>query len=609
MVAKLYHRPLNADKQSKLRYMISRADSALSSYAAWPSQTLHTKSNGPVVGFLMPTVGGRYPIHMLYSPAHRKQEFPTASWEFLLCAARNTAAAFETLHTRGHVLGDVNQGNVMVGRDSRIVLIDCDSYQVQNQNTTYFCEVGVSHFTPPELQSISSFHGVKRTANHDAFGLALLVFHLLFGGRHPYSGVPLRRDVGESLEGDIRAFRYAYAADAAQRGLAPPPGSIPISVASDVIRRMFETAFLEQGSQQSRPTAQQWVAVLDEQRRQLRRCGQMRIHIFPQHLNTCPWCALDAKGVCLFISVEAFVPGAPSNFVLVRVWAAIDSVKLAPTTSTPDFLPKAVEPTPLPGGMLTRAQRVGFAFMVALVAASLCLALRPWSWAFLIAGVVVATIPNWSPGRGAERKRRQTAHDVARNTFNTLRAQYRAEQSTKLFNDKKSALVQLRDEYVGLDQRQAKELADLKNSALNRQRQKYLDGFFIEGATIKGVGPAKKAALRSFGIETAADVEWSKVSAVRGFGPSNTSAMIAWRKKIEAGFKFDPRTAVLPSDEASVRARVYSRKRAIEAILNNGAAELIRAVRELSAREKMLLLRIQSAETAWNQARADLSLL
>lgn len=608
-VAKLYHRPLDKDKQAKLLYMISRSDSALSSYAAWPSQTLHTKTNGPIVGFLMPTAGGRYPIHMLYSPAHRKQEFPSASWEFLLCAARNTAAAFETLHARGHILGDVNQGNVMVGRDSRIVLIDCDSYQVENQSKIYFCEVGVSHFTPPELQSVSSFHGVKRTANHDNFGLALLVFHLLFGGRHPYSGVPLRRDVGESLEGDIRAFRYAYAADAAVRGVAPPPGSIPITLASDVTRRMFETAFLERGGPAGRPTAQQWVSVLDEQRRQLRRCGQMKTHVFPQHLSACPWCALDAKGVCLFISIETFVPGAPSSFVLARVWSAIESVKLVSSPAVPQFAAKAVEPAPLPGGMLTRAQWAGFAFMVALIVGSLCLILRPWSLVFLIAGVAVATMPNWNSARRTERKRRQGAHDAARNTVNTLRSQYRAEQGSRVFSDKKSALVQLRDEWSGLDQRQIKELADLKTNALNRQRQKYLDGFFIESATIKGVGPAKKAALRSFGIETAADVEWDKVSAVRGFGPSNTSAMIAWRKGIEAGFRFDQRTAVLPSDEAAVRSRIQSRRQVVEAALLNGAADLTRAVREISAREKMLLLRIQSAEAIWNQARADLSLV
>lgn len=158
----------------------------------------------------MPKVAGRDPIHMFYSPAHRRQSRPNIAWDFLLYVARNVAAAFETLHTHGHVLGDVNQGNVMVGADSKVILIDCDSYQINASGILHLCEVGVSHFTPPELQGLQSFRGVKRSANHDNFGLALLIFHLLFGGRHPFSGVPQKDAAGEALESDIKAFRYAY---------------------------------------------------------------------------------------------------------------------------------------------------------------------------------------------------------------------------------------------------------------------------------------------------------------------------------------------------------------------------------------------------------------
>jgi DNA-binding helix-hairpin-helix protein with protein kinase domain len=51
----------------------------------------------------------------------------------------------------------VNQGNVLVGSDSKVVLIDSDSFQVNARGTLHLCEVGVSHFTPPELQGLSSF--------------------------------------------------------------------------------------------------------------------------------------------------------------------------------------------------------------------------------------------------------------------------------------------------------------------------------------------------------------------------------------------------------------------------------------------------------------------
>ncbi len=73
-------------------------------------------------------------------------------------------------------MGDVNQNSFMVGRDSKVVLIDSDSFQINANGTLHLCEVGVSHFTPPELQTLPSFVGFERTANHDNFGLALLIF-------------------------------------------------------------------------------------------------------------------------------------------------------------------------------------------------------------------------------------------------------------------------------------------------------------------------------------------------------------------------------------------------------------------------------------------------
>lgn len=148
-VAKLYnyHHMPDGAKQSKLRVMAAAADDQLLTYAAWPVETLHKTHNGPVVGFLMPLVAGRAPVHTLYSPAHRRQDYPEVAWDFLLFVARNMAAAFAAIHSHGHVLGDVNQGNVMVGKDSKVVLIDCDSFQINSNGESHLCKVAflISH--------------------------------------------------------------------------------------------------------------------------------------------------------------------------------------------------------------------------------------------------------------------------------------------------------------------------------------------------------------------------------------------------------------------------------------------------------------------------------
>jgi DNA-binding helix-hairpin-helix protein with protein kinase domain len=525
-VAKLYHRLPDAKKQAKLSFMASTVDKQLLSYAGWPQDTLHSARGGPVVGFLMPKVVGRDPVHMVYSPAHRRQERPKATWEFLLVVARNTAAAFETLHSHGHVLGDVNQGNVLVGSDSKVVLIDCDSFQVNARGTLHLCEVGVSHFTPPELQGLSSFAGFTRTAHHDNFGLALLIFHLLFGGRHPYSGVPLRSGVGDTLESDIKAYRYAYARDSHPRGVGPPPRSIPLSIVPDAMEAMFHLAFTEKGAASGRPTSQQWVAALDAVRGRLKPCGVSSMHLYPDHLARCPWCALEQQGAIYFIDLGVTYTGTTSGFVLAQAWAVIESVQAPPPVSVPSFDASRLSAQPCPSNIPGEGTITFYRLLVVgIVIAVLVAAPNGW-FLWLIAGFFGWTMAGsvGSSERTAERNRRKAIQQSAKQDYDQLVVQAKEEAGAEGFLAKRSDLLKLRDEYQLLPQTEKHELDKLHSTAQERQRRKFLDGCFIDTANIPGVGTARKAALRSFGIETAADVSSSRVLQVRGFGDGLTRA-------------------------------------------------------------------------------------
>ena len=79
----------------------------------------------------MPKVVGCKEIHHLYSVAQRKRDYPEADWRFLTHAALNCAIAFEEVHRHGHVIGDVNQKNVMVSNKAIVQFVDCDSFQVR----------------------------------------------------------------------------------------------------------------------------------------------------------------------------------------------------------------------------------------------------------------------------------------------------------------------------------------------------------------------------------------------------------------------------------------------------------------------------------------------
>lgn len=62
--------------------MAATADAQLLNYVAWPQATLHGGRGGKVIGFMMPKVSGKEPIHMIYSPAHRRQRYPHCAWIF-----------------------------------------------------------------------------------------------------------------------------------------------------------------------------------------------------------------------------------------------------------------------------------------------------------------------------------------------------------------------------------------------------------------------------------------------------------------------------------------------------------------------------------------------
>lgn len=607
-VAKIYHKAPDSKKQAKLSFMSSTADAALLKYVAWPQETLHLVPGGPVLGFLMPKVSSRDPVHMVYSPAHRRQGYPKAAWDFLLHVARNIASSFETVHGHGHIIGDVNQNSFMVGRDSTVVLIDSDSFQVNAKGTLHLCEVGVPHFTPPELQSLSSFNGFTRTTNHDNFGLALLLFHVLFGGRHPYSGVPQRSGVGDALENDIKNFRYAYARDNQARGFSPPPRSIPISALPAPLESMFHQAFTEQGATGARPSAQQWVASLDALRTHLRKCSASSMHVYPDHLSTCPWCALERQGVVYFVDLGATYTPTPSGFVLTRAWALIEAVPAPPQYNIPQPAGISVTPKRLPNNIPGDGTVVFYRIIVVAIAIAVVGAVPGLMLFALIGGLFGWAMAGnaGSTERGVERENRRKSLETARQNYESLVASAKRDAGPDGFHARKVQLVNLKEEYEQLPVEEKKEIDKLQLTAQQRQMQSFLEKFFIDSANISGIGPTRKAALSSFGIETAADVNRNRVMQVRGFGEALTSTLLDWRASCERRFKFNPAAAASPLDKNAIHIKFAAKRATLESSLSAGPAELQKFCQSAMAQQTKLKPLLEAAAREVAQAEADL---
>jgi DNA-binding helix-hairpin-helix protein with protein kinase domain len=295
-VAKVYFKPPSKQTVQKLMAMVGLGNPKLLKVAAWPCGLLCEPGTYAVVGFLMPKVSDSQPIQHLYNPVQRLKCFPQAGWNFQVHAAANLAAAFDEVHAAGCLVGDVNQSNALVSSHkdtlAMVRLIDCDSFQVQSGRKQFLCEVGVVHYTPPELQK-KSFRDNPRTENHDRFGLAVLIYQLLFAGRHPYMG--LHSDEA-SFEQLIGAFRFSQGPAARTWGMEPPPHTPTFDDIPPELGNLFRKAFERGSDVNARPRPIEWKNALDRLGKEIETCKADADHRYWRGAKSCVWCRLALRG-------------------------------------------------------------------------------------------------------------------------------------------------------------------------------------------------------------------------------------------------------------------------------------------------------------------------
>jgi DNA-binding helix-hairpin-helix protein with protein kinase domain len=609
LVAKVYHKSLPQQKQDKLIGMVRECDDTLKRISAWPSSALHQGKNGRVCGFIMPKVSGFEPIHKLYSPAHRKQFFQKADWAFLVNAARNVAAVFETMHARGHVVGDVNYGNVFVAENSFIKLIDCDSFQITVGGRSYLCEVGVAHFTPPELHALKSFQGVVRTENHDNFGLALLCFHLLFMGRHPFSGVYSGKE-DMPIERAIKEFRFAFGRDALSKGMKPPPNSLDMNFVTPTLSPFFEQAFSEAGLKTRRPKAKEWVHALESLKKQIRTCQVEPAHKFVEVTGICPWCALEQKTGVIFFIRTVIVQGGTAVFNLTHVWERILSVGLPGSAPVIDLNLFKATPTPLPEN-LRRAKRnqILKRILAVLIVVGVFITAPKAGIIYIIVFIAALTLFFSKIEDSTERKARINARNLAESKWVGAEDRWKKEAGEGLFNEKLGELHKLKSQYENLAGEYEKEKKILHSTIRQRQLYRFLDGFFIEGQWIKGIGSSRKALLASFGIETAADIDYFKIIQISGFGKSLAGELVNWRKGIEGKFLFNPSKGIDKSDIDALNQKFSNLRRQIEGCLLAGEEELKKLKHNALMKRQSLRKEIEAVARTYVQTIADASII
>lgn len=581
-VAKIYLSTPAPEKIAKLQAMSAAGSDDLIRVSAWPTDTL-TDAQSRVRGFIMPRIDGKGQAHELYTPKTRAHAFPEADLRFVLHVAANIVRAFGTVHGAGHVIGDVNHGHLFIWADGRVTLIDCDSFQIRTSARTFTCDVGVPLFTAPELHG-KNFRGLLRTANHDLFGLAVMLFHLLYMGRHPYAGVPQNAQQSPEIEPAIRAGRFAYGRNRRALGIDQPPGTIPLETYGREIAELFERAFAHPPNP-ARPDATAWLATLTALAKSLKACAASRSHFFPGHLAACPWCAIEAKtGARLFGSTLSVDPVRGTTDVA-ALWRAIEAVPSPGGAALP--APRIALPARSPAQNRRRTTAVTRkAAAVAMGLLALVLAFTYGFFQLAPIGLLIAAWTAWPKASSAEKTAARAALQVVQRGYDGLVSEWKRSADGSAFESARNELRAARSKLEGLPAERRRRLAELTSE--RKQRELFLDGFRIDRASIRGVGRSRAATLASFGIETAWDVERYAILRVPGFGEGLCGNLIAWRGQLEARFRYDPNKAGDPAEVRRIDADIAADRAALLRRLQQGAGELRRLHAEtLRARERL----------------------
>ena len=544
---KLYHkRPLPLERRAKLAALRALPPSVRTSAAVPLSLVTASNRSRDWIGVILPYVQG-HDIYELYNPQGRRAHFPHATFEFVVATALNLAGVFEGVHAHGIVVGDISEQNIRVRADGMVSLIDSDGFQLSVGGRCFPSGTGTPIWTPPELQG-QPLDGLVRTRNHDGFGLAQLIFLLLFGGRYPFAGRPLS---SEALSPEEAIARFAFAFDPAPARplLAPPPGAPSLNSLPERFTQLFLRAF-RKGSEEpeARPSPGEWREALGELRDGLVRCESWEAHVHWKGAGACPWCGmLESTGVDLY-------PGPPGEQ---GKRALVGGAELRLEALAQRLLELTLEPIHLsaPSGKTIQEalRNAGVQEM-------------PW-WVSLSKGLG----PVGGFLLGSQRRFLAEAVEAVHREVSSF-----TQKAAGLFLRYAGALKALgsRAQQLGGELKAAASRVDEalehyqvrhRSAALSR----YLEAFLLRRYEIQGISKGKKAALLSYNIVTAADVTQEALTQIPGMSESLAERLLRWRRECERGFRYvQPR--IVP--EAVRVEAVEEMRRSVVKLIQQGMA-------------------------------------
>lgn len=199
-------------------------------YVVWPDKLLYAEwaaKPEALVGFTMPVVEEAQPLTTFITPRHRARFFRHASADAAYWLAGRIAECVGDLHGRekpsGILITDLTPRNILVSPDLTVRFIDADSFQYRLASGVHRSMESTPGFRAPRIAAASRAQQPLPVfePEDDAYALAILLFHVLVDGAHPFRAAASFEvnGVQPDEEENMLARRFPYV-DAVR--MAPP---------------------------------------------------------------------------------------------------------------------------------------------------------------------------------------------------------------------------------------------------------------------------------------------------------------------------------------------------------------------------------------------------
>lgn len=282
-VVKIYNNPdkINVDKLKRLKEIFEQ-NRECRSRICYPRFMVYDKpKGGKCVGMLMLECESS---DTLYNIVGSIQNLRNRNWtrNELVTMAIDILERFEAIHRMGLLMGDVNLNNILVAVDrvNRMpmsVIIDVDSFQIGDEER-FLCPVFRHEFLSPRLQMQGEQSNFLRTLNDEYYAIAVLIFNILFLGRHPYE-----TSRPQCLENQIKARDFLFPQGYDQHNDVLRGAYLRIwRSLSEGLRKAFYDTFHQADSSREFMSPREWIPLLEEYREQMRNNSLPRT-IYPRN--------------------------------------------------------------------------------------------------------------------------------------------------------------------------------------------------------------------------------------------------------------------------------------------------------------------------------------